>query len=70
MNMEHGAPNVLKGRVQQITAENAKIRMVVDAGVQLTLTMSIEAYRANRILAGDKIDLAVPSGAIQLIEGD
>ena len=70
MNMEHGAPNVLKGRVQQVTAENAKIRMVVDTGVQLTLKMSIEAYRASRILAGDKIDLAVPSDAIQFIEGD
>ena len=68
-NMGPIPPNVLKGRVQQITAENAKIRMVVDTGVQLTLMMSTEAYRASRILAGDKIDLVVPSDAIRFIEG-
>ncbi|MFC1859593.1 ABC transporter ATP-binding protein [Thermodesulfobacteriota bacterium] len=59
--------NILQGYVRQVMAENTGVRIVVDAGVWITLMMTENRYRQSRILVGDKLLCYVPPKAVQVI---
>jgi hypothetical protein len=60
-------PNPLAGRVRQVMAINGRVRLVVDAGVPLTLTLSHQAYRASRAMVGDILHFKIPHDAIEIL---
>ena len=65
---EQGLPNILQGKVQQVVHSNSKIRIIVSSGIRLTILMSENTYRQNRIFVGDTIRFYIPPKAIRPIE--
>jgi tungstate transport system ATP-binding protein len=59
--------NLIPAVVRQVAAENGRVRMVVEAGVMLTLMMSDAQYQRARFCANDMVTVTVPSDAIQLV---
>jgi tungstate transport system ATP-binding protein len=57
----------LQGRIVQVIEENAKVRVVVDAGVWLALLISKKRYQKFGFMVGETIDLSIPPEAIHLI---
>ena len=57
----------LQGRIVQVIEENAKVRVVVDAGVWLALLISKKRYQKFGFMLGETIDLSIPPEAIHLI---
>jgi hypothetical protein len=47
--------------------ENGHIRMVVDAGILVTLVMDPSRYRERRPLVGDILSLIFPPESIQIL---
>jgi len=61
------AANELQGRVVQIIEENAKVRIVVDAGVWVALLISKKRYQKIGFMVGATIALSIPPEAIHLL---
>lgn len=57
----------IAGKVVQVSAENGKIRVVVDAGMWMTLFMSVNLYEKTRPLVGEPVALFPDAEAIHLL---
>ena len=62
-------PDELQGRVVQMTEENGKVRIVVDAGVWIALLISKKHYQKIGFMVGEIVNLNIPPEAIHLIAG-
>ena len=62
-----GAENTIKGRVVQMTEENGKVRIIVDAGAWIALLISRRHYQEMGFLVGENIELTIPTEAIHLV---
>ena len=59
--------NSMQGKVVQVSAENGKIRVVVDTGVWITLFMSQNLYNQTRPLIGEHVTILPTAEAIHLL---
>jgi tungstate transport system ATP-binding protein len=59
--------NSLQGTVVQVSAENGKIRVVVDTGVWITLFMSPDLYNQRRPLIGEQVTILPTADSIHLL---
>lgn len=57
----------LPGRVIQLTDEGDYVRVLVDIGVPVSVTLSQEAYRQDPVLAGDPVALVCPPESIEVV---
>jgi len=60
--------NSMQGKVIQVSAENGKIRVVVDSGVWITLFMSQNLYNQTRPLIGEQVNILPTPDSIHLLE--
>ena len=60
--------NPIRGRVIQVMAENSKIRLVVDAGINIALLIPQKKYEQTRPLVGELVGVCIPSEAIQIFK--
>ena len=60
--------NLIRGRVIQVMAENSKIRLVVDVGINIALLISQKKYEGTRPLVGELVGVCIPSAAIQILK--
>ena len=60
-------PDELQGRVVQMTEENGKVRIVVDAGAWIALLISKKHYQKIGFIVGETVNLNIPPEAIHLI---
>ena len=58
--------NGIRGRVTQMMAENSKIRVVIDAGINIVLLISPKEYEQIRPRIGELAGVCIPSEAIQI----
>jgi tungstate transport system ATP-binding protein len=58
---------VLSGRIESITAENGKIRLVVDSGVSINILLSKDDYRSKKVMVGDNVKVAAAPGSVHII---
>ena len=56
-----------RGRVIQVMAENSKVRLVVDAGINIALLIPQKKYEQTRPLVGELVGVCIPSDAIQIL---
>ncbi len=64
-NRRDGEPYAQKeGRILQISLERETVRIVLDVGIQLTATTTMERYRALSILVGDKVPVFIGRSAV------
>ena len=56
----------IRGRVVQVMAENSKVRVVVDAGIPLSMSISKNKYRQIHPLVGDFVSIHIPPEAVQV----
>ena len=61
---ENKALNHLQGRVVQVSAENGRIRVVIDAGILIAILMPPEKYNQTRPMVGESINVSIPPAAI------
>jgi len=59
--------NTAKGKVIQLSAENDHIRVVVDAGILITLIMDRLRYRQMRPHVGEVFRLIIPPESVQIL---
>lgn len=57
----------MAGRVVQITEEKDSVRIVVDAGVWITLLVSKDTYREDPTLVGDRVTIPIPVTAVEIL---
>ena len=57
-----------RGRVIQVMAENSKVRLVVDAGINISLLIPQKKYEQTRPLVGELVGVCIPSDAIQILK--
>ena len=60
--------DLIRGRVIQLLAEKSKVRLVVDAGINIALLISQTTYERNRPLVGELVDICIPCDAIQILK--
>jgi tungstate transport system ATP-binding protein len=60
-------PNHLQGVVRQAGSANGQVRLVVDVGLLLVVTLTEKAYREHPPLVGDTLTLHIPPQAIELL---
>jgi len=58
--------NHLQGRVVQVSAENGRIRVVIDAGILIAMLMPPEKYNQTRPMVGESINVSIPPAAIDV----
>ena len=63
---ENKALNHLQGRVVQVSAENGRIRVVIDAGILIAMLMPPEKYNQIRPMVGESINVSIPPAAIDV----
>jgi len=61
------APNEMRGRVVQIIEENGKVRIVVDAGIWVSLLISKKHYQKIGLMVGETINICIPPEAVHLM---
>ena len=59
--------NSMQGKVVQVSAENGKVRLVVDTGVWITLLMSLNRYNKIQPLIGEEVMIHPTRDSIHLI---
>jgi tungstate transport system ATP-binding protein len=64
---EKAESNSMQGKVVQVSAENGKIRVVVDTGVWIILFMSQHLYNQTRPLIGEQITILPTADSIHLL---
>ncbi len=60
--------NSIRGRVIRVMAENSKVRLVVDAGINIALLIPQKKYEQIRPLVGESVGVCIPSEAIQILK--
>ncbi|MEX1330001.1 MAG: ABC transporter ATP-binding protein [Desulfobacterales bacterium] len=60
--------NPIPGRVIHVMAENSRIRLVVDAGINIALLIPQKKYEQTRPLVGELVGVCIPSESIQILE--
>ena len=63
---ENKALNYLQGRVVQVSAENGRIRVVIDVGILIAMLMPPERYIQIRPMVGESINVSIPPAAIRV----
>jgi tungstate transport system ATP-binding protein len=63
---ENKASNNLQGRVVQVSAENGRIRVVIDAGILIAVLMPPEKYNQTRPMVGESINVSIPAEAVDI----
>ncbi len=63
---ENKALNHLQGRVVQVSAENGRIRVVIDAGILIAMLMPPEKYNQIRPMVGESINVSIPPAAVKV----
>ena len=58
--------NHLQGQVVQVSAENGRIRVVIDAGILVAMLMPPEKYNQIRPMVGESINVSIPPAAIDV----
>jgi tungstate transport system ATP-binding protein len=65
LNGDHGSDaNVLKGKLVQLTDEQALVRAAVDVGIPLNVLFSKAVFRQYSITIGDEVTVLIPREAI------
>ena len=64
---EKSDSNYMQGKVVQVSAENGKIRVIVDTGVWITLFMSQNLYNQTRPLIGEQVAIHPTTDSIHLL---
>ena len=59
--------NTVSGKIVSVATENGKIRLVVDAGVLITMFISAHDYRAKKIMAGDTVGLIISPESVHIM---
>lgn len=54
-------------QIIQLSRENGGVRMVVAAGVRLTVRLDAAKYQELRPMIGDMVQLEIPPGAVQIV---
>jgi len=62
-----GVADKIKGRVVQVSEENGKIRIIIDAGAWIALLVSKKSYQQNSLMVGESIGLTIPPEAIHIL---
>ena len=60
--------NPIPGRVIRVIAENSKIRLVVNAGINIALLIPQKKYVQTQPLVGESVGVCIPSEAIQIFK--
>ena len=60
--------DLIRGRVIQLLAEKSKVRLVVDAGINIALLIPQKKYEQTRTLVGELVGVCIPSDAIQILK--
>jgi hypothetical protein len=55
------------GRVAQVTEEREDIRILVDAGVWITLLLSRDTYAKEPTPVGEQVTIPIPLEAIEIL---
>lgn len=63
----HCPENHFQGRLIRATDADDHIRLVVDIGVWLTLSVDVDEYRRRRLLIGEQVDICIDPDAIQVL---
>jgi tungstate transport system ATP-binding protein len=58
--------NNLQGRVVQVSAENGRIRVVIEAGILIAVLMPPEKYNQTRPMIGESINVSIPPAAVNV----
>jgi ABC-type molybdate transport system ATPase subunit len=58
--------NNLQGRVVQVSAENGRIRVVIEAGILIAVLMTPVKYNQIRPMIGESIKVSIPSAAVNV----
>ncbi|CAB1056920.1 hypothetical protein D1BOALGB6SA_1659 [Olavius sp. associated proteobacterium Delta 1] len=56
----------LQGRVVQVSAENGRIRVVIDAGILIAMLIRPEQYKQTRPMIGETIKMLIPPEAVNI----
>lgn len=59
--------NHFQGRLIRATDEEERVRLVVDIGVWLTLSIHVDEYRRRRLLIGDRIGVCIEPAAVRML---
>jgi len=59
--------NIISGQVRQVMEGNGHIRVVVDAGLLITVAMPSGTYREQGILVGEKVVIVIPPEAVRIL---
>jgi len=62
-----GSESRIRGRVVQITAEKERIRIVVDAGIWITLLVPRDEYTAAPTPVGEQVTVLIPAEAVEVL---
>lgn len=60
-------PGAISGRIVSITAENEKIRLVVDLGVSINILQSVADYRSMKVMIGDNVKVVAAPGSVHIL---
>lgn len=52
--------NIVSGHVTDLSQDSGRIRVVIDAGIKLTLVLSMEQYRSEKTGIGEKVQIFIP----------
>lgn len=56
--------NLLYGHITELVQDSGRVRVTVDVGVKLVVTLPVAEYRAQKPCIGDKVDLFIPHSAV------
>ncbi len=56
--------NVLQGHLTELRQDRGQVRLIINVGLNLSLTLSLEQYLKQRPAIGDKVAVFIPHGAI------
>ncbi|MDD2390217.1 MAG: ATP-binding cassette domain-containing protein [Desulfobacterales bacterium] len=60
------ADDLVRGRIRQVSEQDGKIRLLVDAGISLTLLMSADRYHRIQPLAGEQVGIRIAADAVKI----
>jgi len=63
---ENNVLNNIQGRVVQVSAENGRIRVVIEAGILIAMLMTPEKYKQTRPMVGESINISIPPAAVNV----
>ena len=63
-----GSPSApITGKIVQIVSEKKHVRIVVEATVNITVSLPLKTYREKQLLVGESVTLAIPPDAIEVL---